>query len=315
MNPSISAVIPSYNVAAYLGQALDSVLGQTLPPLEVIVVDDGSTDASAAVAESYGPPVRVIRQKNQGPSIARNRGLDEARGEWVAFLDGDDYWLPGKLEKQVAAIEPDVVMLHTNWHNFGARDEIRDPAAIPVETRYSIEQLFTAFNPLHLSCVLVRRGLPVRFPTWTRYAEDILYYAEVSLRGRIALVPEVLMERRVHGSSLSAAPDALARIDAACRQWLEGQRETLGDSRVQAIAGRMLARLVEATWAAYWRRQWAQFEALRAYLRPFADQPEVGPLLDQRVWPRWFYTWKDVCDRLRRSVPGLGGPKIETAKR
>ena len=95
--PSISVVIPCCNAAAFLRATIASILGQTQSVLEVIVVDDGSTDDSASIAESFGPPVRVIRQPNQGESAARNRGIEAAVGEWVAFLDADDLWLPTKI--------------------------------------------------------------------------------------------------------------------------------------------------------------------------------------------------------------------------
>jgi glycosyltransferase involved in cell wall biosynthesis len=88
--PTISVITPCYNGAMYLRQTIESVLAQTYPPLEMIVVDDGSTDDSAAIAESFGPPVRVIRQTNQGVSAARNRGIAEARGDYLHFLDADD---------------------------------------------------------------------------------------------------------------------------------------------------------------------------------------------------------------------------------
>src|SRR4051812_13046945 len=100
--PTISVVIPCYNGALYLRETLESALAQNYAPLEILVVDDGSEDDSAAIAESCGAPVRVIRQPNQGESVARNRGIDEARGDWVAFLDADDLWEPEKLERQVA---------------------------------------------------------------------------------------------------------------------------------------------------------------------------------------------------------------------
>src|SRR5262245_20179101 len=118
---SVSVVIPCYNAGRFLKETLESILAQTRPALEVIVVDDGSTDDSAAVAGAFGPPVRVLRQSNQGESVARNRGLDEARGDWVAFLDADDVWAPDKLERQLAAVEgsPGVACCHTGFYLFG----------------------------------------------------------------------------------------------------------------------------------------------------------------------------------------------------
>jgi glycosyltransferase involved in cell wall biosynthesis len=101
----ISAIIPTYNRRAHVLRAIDSVLAQTVAVDEVIVVDDGSTDGTAdAIRDHCGARVTVLRQENAGVSAARNLGIREARGEWVAFLDSDDVWLPKKLERQFAAI-------------------------------------------------------------------------------------------------------------------------------------------------------------------------------------------------------------------
>ena len=100
--PLISVIIPTYNRAWVVGEAIDSVLAQDYGHFELIVVDDGSTDETARVLDAYGDRVFVIRQPNRGVSAARNRGIEAAGGELVAFLDSDDYWLPGKLAGQVA---------------------------------------------------------------------------------------------------------------------------------------------------------------------------------------------------------------------
>jgi glycosyltransferase involved in cell wall biosynthesis len=105
MKPTVSIITPCYNGAKYLRETLESALNQTHPPLEVIVVDDGSTDDSAAIAESFGPPVRVIRQQNQGESVARNRGIAEAQGTQILFLDADDLLHPEALERLSTAVD------------------------------------------------------------------------------------------------------------------------------------------------------------------------------------------------------------------
>jgi glycosyltransferase involved in cell wall biosynthesis len=101
----ISALIPTYNRRVHMMRAIDSVLAQTAPATEIVVVDDGSTDGTYdAVRERYGSSVRIFAQRNQGVSAARMRAVAEARCEWVAFLDSDDVWLPSKLERQMKII-------------------------------------------------------------------------------------------------------------------------------------------------------------------------------------------------------------------
>lgn len=105
--PSISVVIPAYNRANTIRRCLDSVLAQTVSPLEIIVVDDRSTDETVQIVQNYtDPKVRIIiLEKNSGAQVARNRGIREAKGDWIAFQDSDDEWLPNKLEKQICALE------------------------------------------------------------------------------------------------------------------------------------------------------------------------------------------------------------------
>ena len=102
---TISVVIPSYNRAELLKLTVQSVLAQTIPPTEVIIVDDGSTDHTQAVCATFPPPVRYIRQKNSGVAAARNTGIRAVTGEWIAFCDSDDLWMTNKLALQLAAID------------------------------------------------------------------------------------------------------------------------------------------------------------------------------------------------------------------
>lgn len=106
--PTVSAVIPAYNAADTIERALDSVYAQTYPNItEVIVVDDGSTDATAQIVRRDFPDVKLIQQENAGVSAARNRGIEAAQGEYIAFLDADDEWLPRKVERQTSVLESD----------------------------------------------------------------------------------------------------------------------------------------------------------------------------------------------------------------
>lgn len=114
MKPLVSAIIPNYNYARYVGEAVESALGQTYPNIEVIVVDDGSTDNSLEVLEKYRDRIKIIEQKNSGVCVARNRGVAESKGEYVAFLDADDVWLPEKIELQIDVFENDSTVSFSN---------------------------------------------------------------------------------------------------------------------------------------------------------------------------------------------------------
>ncbi len=103
--PLVSVVMPAYNAEAFVADAIDSALAQDYRPIEVLVVDDGSTDATAEVVQRYGDPVRYLRQENAGPAGARNLALQHASGRYVAFLDSDDVWHPRKLAVQVPLME------------------------------------------------------------------------------------------------------------------------------------------------------------------------------------------------------------------
>ncbi|MFQ5964188.1 MAG: glycosyltransferase family 2 protein [Candidatus Scalinduaceae bacterium] len=123
--PRVSVIIPAYNVERYIGETLDSVLVQTYSDFEVIVVDDGSNDRTAFIIKKYQKKnpekVRLIQKENAGPARARNVGIKASTGEYIAFVDADDLWLPEKLEKQVSYFEkqpPQVGMVYTNAKKF-----------------------------------------------------------------------------------------------------------------------------------------------------------------------------------------------------
>src|SRR5438874_1624069 len=125
--PLVSVVIPTYNSAHYIGEAVQSVLAQTYTNFEVIVVDDGSTDDTRERLESVAGRIRYLYQPNGGVSKARNRGIQEARGELIAFLDGDDEWLPEKLAKQLAYMRanPSSPLVHADVYQLHEPEESR----------------------------------------------------------------------------------------------------------------------------------------------------------------------------------------------
>jgi glycosyltransferase involved in cell wall biosynthesis len=141
----VSAVIPCYNYGRYLDRAIESILAQTHPVSEIIIVDDGSSDNTREVTASFGDRVRYIFQENRGRAAARNHGVRAASGDWIAFLDADDRWLPEKIELQlqVLARKPEAALIYTSaWYE--RRDGTRlflaqatDPARLWPTLRYS----------------------------------------------------------------------------------------------------------------------------------------------------------------------------------
>ena len=125
MTSSVSVIIPSFNRASVLPRALDSVLAQTHEAAEIIVVDDGSSDGTNALVERHYPGVKLLTQGNQGVSSARNAGASVSTGEWLAFLDSDDEWLPEKLSHQLACVRdnPHISLIHSDeiWIRRGVR--------------------------------------------------------------------------------------------------------------------------------------------------------------------------------------------------
>lgn len=128
--PRVSVIIPSHNCEAFIAQTIDSVLQQTFDDIELLVVDDGSTDRTVGIVQGYDPPVRLIRQANAGVCVARNRGIREAVGEFICLLDHDDVWFPHKLERQLRAFadNPEAGVVFSSFILWQHDDRGRFPA-------------------------------------------------------------------------------------------------------------------------------------------------------------------------------------------
>lgn len=179
--PTVSLIIPAYRAAGTIARALDSVLGQTRRPTEILVIDDGSPDDLAAAVQPYGSLVRLLRKPNGGAASARNFGLDHATGELVAFLDADDYWEPTKLEGQLAlfAAHPGLGLACGRWYTQepdAARVAPPPPADLDFD-RVIVptgREAFTVATKMWTSTILVRRDVigDRRFTPGLEPAED-----------------------------------------------------------------------------------------------------------------------------------------------
>jgi glycosyltransferase involved in cell wall biosynthesis len=214
--PKISVIIPTFNRAHYLGEAIDSVLVQTVPVHEIIVIDDGSMDETPNLMAVYGDRVRYLRQKNQGPSAARNYGMREAAGSWIAFLDSDDLWVPEKIQVQTEFIHkhPDLEFIFGNLSIFDKNRNEEKPEVLDKnvqkyliahadDLKDCLRQLLIC-NPIPTSSVLFRRDCQKRLgflDETMRYCEDYEYWLRFATGSRMGFIDHILVRRRMHESN------------------------------------------------------------------------------------------------------------------
>lgn len=200
---AISVIVPAYNAAKTLPGALRSVAEQTLSPLEILVVDDASRDDTVEVARGFDDDrVRVLAlEANAGPSAARNAGLSEARGEFVAFLDADDTWKPRKLELQHALIsrDPDLAIVSCDSEYYTPEGKLkrRSHAVLPPGTGPDGWKTLLEYNFMPTPTVMGRREQFCRlggFDTGLEFGEDLDLWIRASVEGEIAVVEEVLVD-------------------------------------------------------------------------------------------------------------------------
>lgn len=204
----VSVVMPAFNASRTVAESIDSVLSQTYPDVELIVVDDGSTDDTPAVLAGYGNRIQVLRQDNAGTAAACNAGVSASKGEWVAFLDSDDIWLPSKLERQLAHCGRWDVS-HTDSICFGEQmlNEIRRSSFEPPASGSVIKSILVR-NSITKSSVLMRKRLFEEcggFPSRHGAVEDWPLWISACARAELGYLPEPLVRYRVHPQSKSMA--------------------------------------------------------------------------------------------------------------
>jgi len=211
--PLISVVIPAFNREAFLGEAIDSAIVQTYPNIEIIVVDDGSTDRTPEVAAGYGDRVVLLRQANAGASAARNTGIGRARGELIALLDSDDRWLPDKLALQAPLFaDSRVGLAHGAIRCFRSANGNALCEYFPGE-RLDVHDLLGHRGLCTQTLVFRRRimeevgGFDPSFKT----AEDWEWTIRVAARYQTRGLAQVVAENRIHESQLSGDKDQLFR--------------------------------------------------------------------------------------------------------
>lgn len=244
-NPLVSVIIPAYNCAAFIGEAIQSVINQTFDSYEVIVIDDGSTDDTAAVVDHFGDRVRYLRQENQGVAAARNRGIRSAAGQIIGFLDADDRWKPDKLERQIPILlsADDIGVIFSGHQNLGGQtagfNQYESPELTKLLSVISLGQhayliddknLFQKIMRYYLlltSTVLIKKSCIEHvggFDESLDIAEDTQLWLRISKRSKVAFVDLPLTERWSRGESLTGDEARFTRqiilMFQRLKQWL-----------------------------------------------------------------------------------------------
>jgi glycosyltransferase involved in cell wall biosynthesis len=261
----ITVIMPCYNAAPYLVQAIGSVMSQSYSHVELIVIDDGSSDESVKLVEQliqeHPGRLRLLFQPNRGPYHARNLGLQHARGEFVAFLDADDWWTPDCLEKLYLALaDSGAVLAYCGWQNVGATDRSNHPYVPPdYEQGDKAEQFLRSAAPWPIHAALTRReavSAAGGFGTQWSSCMDYDLWLRIGIANPIVRVPEAMAfyRHKVSGQITS-------------RQWIQAENTWLVKKKFVRAHGSLVAHLGEAKlhelidggllkrgYQAYWRR-------------------------------------------------------------
>ena len=304
---TVSVVIPCYNGLPYLTQALDSAVAQTHRPIEIIVVDDGSSDDSPAVVRDYAQKypqlnIQLIQQANAGEPAARNTGINAAKGDWVAMLDTDDWWEPDKLEQQVAAAlqaGPECVLVHTGGiihlpDGATVEGDLEKPAR---RTGWCTQALLEPTSIGHPS-IMVRRDALAQIDGYDesfRQSCDIDLYFRLSVVGTFAFVPQRLLHYRKHEKQMSTSQiDQIPFHHRAVRQFFESHpdmADKIGRDRIQQALCEHVAVKLESLW---WRRNLQDFRKLLDYAAEHQlAGPAIQPWHKRARWPDWVIAFKD----------------------
>lgn len=253
--PLVSVVMPAWNAEATIVEALRSVAAQTYRDLEIIIVDDGSTDATAALAKEFcasDPRARTVRRSNGGPAAARNLGIAEARGEWIALIDADDLWHPTKIEKQLsvalASDEPPGFVYC--WY----RKVDEDGFVTGSGPRWAAEgRAFLPLAYLHFvrggSSLLLSKAAFIEAggydESFREGCEDVVLELEIARRRPIAVVPEYLFGYRAHASNFTRDFDRLLAGWTRASATIHGRARLPGNLVRQANAQSAVAVAVQ----------------------------------------------------------------------
>ena len=278
--PQVSVIMPAHNAQATIGWAIQSVLQQTHQDFELLVVDDGSTDATEACARTHGDRVRYLRQARAGPAAARNRGASEARGAFMAFLDADDLWLRRKLDLQLQAFaqEPSLDAVQTSAYLVD--DALEVVGARPWDASHTayLDFLLLRNLPAFSSSVMIRKGA---FDAVGGFATDLVMETwdmacRIARHGRLGGVPEYLVLYRRHAGNRSR--NVGQHLETGLRSLNRLFTDPTLDPAIRSQQARIWARFYAMLCGGYFQnREWGS--CLYWASRALATSPSVGPYM------------------------------------
>lgn len=293
-SPLVSVIIPAYNAAPYIASAVDSVLGQTYQNLEVLVIDDGSTDETRAVMAAYAadPRVRYHYQENRGEAGARNAGLRLARGEFIALCDADDLWMPGKLEVQIPCFEgkPKLGVVYTNTVHVDANNQEIETYQTQRHNGWICERLFMGNFVTGSTSVFRRNCLADEcYDEALKTSADYDLSLRLSLKWQFEYLDVVTYRYRIWPGQVSNPANVLRFYEDA----IQVRRKFLA-----AHPGRIPGPAVDEMWAGlYSGRAQAVMRLSRRRHVAFGDI-----IRSLRIKPLRFQTWKSLAKVLLNRV-------------
>jgi glycosyltransferase involved in cell wall biosynthesis len=302
--PLVTAILPVFDRAGSIGRAIESVLAQTYAPVELIVVDDGSTDGTADVTDRYRDRATILRQDNRGAYAARNLALRHAKGEFVAFIDSDDAWLPDKLARQVPLMRGDVGLVYGDVTIVAApRDDAprtgRTSFTWVTPRRGHVLEGLAAGNFVPTCTALVRRTALEEiggFPEESRISADYVAWFRIAKRHGFDFVPNPVALYTLHEAGISYD---LGRSLAARIRLFQGERARTADAQTRRILDRLLFNLGLHLALAAARGRAKTVE------RPFALAREAAGAMDRRraLWSTAAFAANQMRLRARRLLP------------
>src|SRR5262245_16229166 len=297
--PTITAIVPAYNAAKYLDDALQSLFRQTHPPSQILVIDDGSTDDTAAVVHEYQKRVDYVYQENGGNGAARNAGLRRATGQYVALLDADDVCAPERFDRQLVALAetPDAVACTTGYWRFNDSGRLGEQLSEEGPALYDPLDLLSeclVFPPTLMFDRARAQGLhyPPRI-----VGADMVFTALLSMRGRFTAVRDPLYGYRSHTRQLTISSRGTRLSSPFFEERYEWARDHWGehwpDRSWEEIERRLWEGHARQTEASYWIRNKTFFLNDRAYLRSRWPSHLPPPsVLQWRWYPDWLWNAK-----------------------